>query len=517
MAALSSRALRLGLACALGAGAASAQAQGGSLADQAVTLTLPNTHWGPIPSADLAGTEPNPALDILVQSGWWYRVQGVSTREHPLPAPSSSTWQENLAVFWWEDLAGIAGLDLTLRVRVIDNEDPSGTLAYEVRVVNGSGQPLTLHMFHYLDVDLEGSAGDDVLAVQQPGFLKLSDASAAGAVGRYRAHEAIKYKAGTPTAVKALLNNFVVDDLDDCCAVAAPSDVAAAFQWSGHFEPAPSSYPLAAAVQFSSRLRQDLFEAELGPYPFTGFPSILWRSPLGEACQWLMRRTALVQTTCWAAGPDPDRRFVAAEDFDGDLTAERLYRHQVTGQLYFDATPLSGGVAPPLNWLVAATADFNADGQPDILWRNSTSNKLVIWTMNGTAKLGNIIPSPDAAVDGNWQVVGAADADGNATPDLIWYNTSSGKVVQWLMNASVARTSGRFTTPANAGDANWKVVASGDWGRGGGPPGTTDLLWRNATSGNLVVWHMDWNGVRQAGVFTTPGQLPAGSELVGPR
>ena len=36
-----------------------------------------------------------------------------------------------------------------------------------------------------------------------------------------------------------------------------------------------------------------------------------------------------------------------------------------------------------LNWKLSATGDFNADGKAYILWRNTTSQKLVIWTMNG--------------------------------------------------------------------------------------------------------------------------------------
>ena len=62
-------------------------------------------------------------------------------------------------------------------------------------------------------------------------------------------------------------------------------------------------------------------------------------------------------------------------------------------------------------------------------------------------------------------------------------------------------------------------MASADYGRGpGGTWRKPDLLWRNATSGKLVVWHMDWGGVRASGVFTSPSS--AGDlawEVFGPR
>jgi hypothetical protein len=90
------------------------------------------------------------------------------------------------------------------------------------------------------------------------------------------------------------------------------------------------------------------------------------------------------------------------------------------------------------------------------------------------------------------------------------------------------RTSGEFTNPANAGDNNWKVLASSDYGIGiDGPvdaappvPGSHDLVWRNATSGNFVVWHLDYARNRTHGLFTTPAApatTPTAWTIVGPR
>jgi len=185
--------------------------------------------------------------------------------------------------------------------------------------------------------------------------------------------------------------------------------------------------------------------------------------------------------------------------------------------------PLTGASPQALDWKIAATADFNHDGKPDIVWRNFTSQNIVIWTMEGTNKVGAIIPTPSAAVDGNWAVVAATDYDDDGNTDFLWYNATSGKIVLWYMDASVVRTSGIFTTPANAGDNNWKVVASSDYSAHntpGAPPfGTPDIVWRNATSGNQVVWHMGPGGVRVHGEFTNPvANTPALDwTIVGPR
>jgi len=212
---------------------------------------------------------------------------------------------------------------------------------------------------------------------------------------------------------------------------------------------------------------------------------------------------------------------------------------RIAAPVPISADPNDPGPTHTTDWLLAATADFNHDTKPDLVWRNKTSTQdLKIWTMNGTAWASTVTPSPDHAVNANWQVVAAADygdgvtaapgaQDGNT--DLLWYNSTSGKIVIWYMDGSVVRTSGVFTVPDSAGNANWKVLAGGDYGVFLNPPtgpydptpdGRPDVVWRNATSGKFVVWLMDSAGNRTSGLFTTPDSpqpTPTDWTIVGPR
>ena len=227
-------------------------------------------------------------------------------------------------------------------------------------------------------------------------------------------------------------------------------------------------------------------------------------------------------------GPGTDWKLSATDDFDGDRKTDVVFRNPTTGVTQFWL--LNGVVAKPLHpllesppstdWELTAAADFNHDQKPDLLWRNTVTQKLQVWTMNGTAQLGTLVPTPDQAVNANWACVAALDLNKDGHPDLLWYNATTGKIVYWLMDADLQRITGNFTSPSNAGNNNWKVVAAGDYARQPSIPlDSVDIVWRNETSGKLVMWYMDSFGVRVGGGFTSPDspQPALGWNVLGPR
>ncbi len=281
-----------------------------------------------------------------------------------------------------------------------------------------------------------------------------------------------------------------------------------------------------------------------GDFNADGKPDLVFRNLANLAQNKIWYMDGVTRTAEAAITPDAAStawKVRGTDDFDNfatpgagkDSLNDLVFWNESTGNVEFwlmngvtrpgSPVALTGGAVLPTNWDLSATGDFNADGKPDIVWRNFTSQKIVIWTMNGTAKVGNIIPSPDQAVDANWIIVAAADYNNDGNRDFLWYNFTSGKIVTWYMNASVARTAGLITTPANAGDANWKVVASADYSAAyvpGTPPlGSPDIVWRNETSGNQVVWHLDFNSTRVHGQFTNPAANTPALDwtIVGPR
>lgn len=485
---------------------------GGSIADQAITLTFPSSHWGGSPNVSFLGTEGVPATNVVFQSGWWYRVAGVDTSEHPLPPPDDESYTLYKMQAHWSNLDG-KGIELWEYTEVFDNEGPSGTFRSSLAGRSTGSSEIDLVFFHYLDPDVGGSAAGDIGSELNPRYLSFGDAPSSV---RYRSRYATHFQVGVYPTVRGLLGDGGLTNLNDTGMPFASGDVTAAYQFD---VTAPSGTSGAVAglgdVVVSSNLRSDHVKGTY-PGPATGFPELLVQDPAGATVWGLrMRRTSFFAAEPFSTGSAAER-VVGVDDFNANSEDELVLRNVVTGGLRVGYVDVSA--PPPVNWQVAATGDFDDDGRADILWRNTTSQKLVAWLMNGPTKIGNLVPTPDQAADANWEVVGAADFDNDARRDLLWYNQTSGKCVIWYMGPNLVRLSGGFTNPSSVGNNNWKALAAADLGKGaGGVAGTPDIVWQNLTSKKLVVWHMDFAGNRTSGVFTTPDTAHQGFDLVGPR
>ncbi len=481
-----------------------AAAVGGTITDQAVSVTYPANHWGSSPWASFTGTEPVPTADVVYHSGWFYRVNGLDTREHPLPPPDSESWSGAAASLNWNDVDG-KGFSLTENLSVFDQERPAGTFRSQLSATNLTGAHLSVSFFHYLDADAGGTWAGDTGQRLTSRLLSFVDGDSNGL---YRGEDADAFAVGAAPAIRDQLNDASSTDLDDSGTPFGPGDWTAAFQWNVELGPGSPGYTFPAVV-VSSRVPGCTVKGDLS-WPDNFADICFWRADTSRHWSWWMRRTARHGSTGWDAPTRP----LATDDFTGNCLQDSV-EMDAAGQVWFDdreglPIALTGGPVLPSNWKLTATADFDRDGRPDILWRNADSQRLVVWKMGsdeapGTQKTGNLSPSPDHALDANWEAVAAADYDGDGHVDLLWYNPVSGRTVIWYLDASLVRVTGAFTSPPAAADANWRVVASADYGKGASVSwGTPDLLWRNTTSGKLVVWHMNWGGGRASGVFTTP-------------
>jgi hypothetical protein len=73
-----------------------------------------------------------------------------------------------------------------------------------------------------------------------------------------------------------------------------------------------------------------------------------------------------------------------------------------------DGVAIAGGAVlmpvADVNWVVGGVGDYNANGKPDIVWRNQGSGDNVIWFMDGGTITGGGVLTPVS--DTNWRIVG---------------------------------------------------------------------------------------------------------------
>jgi hypothetical protein len=82
----------------------------------------------------------------------------------------------------------------------------------------------------------------------------------------------------------------------------------------------------------------------------------------------------------------------------------------VTGEnyiWYMDGVTTVGGdyllTVMDMTWQIVGTGNFNGDGKPDIIWRNSVTGENYIWYMDGVTRIGGDYLL--TVTDLNWKIV----------------------------------------------------------------------------------------------------------------
>ena len=152
------------------------------------------------------------------------------------------------------------------------------------------------------------------------------------------------------------------------------------------------------------------------------------------------------------------------------------------------------------NRSATTTADLNGDGASDVLWVNTSTGEVDDWLMNGQMFGGAGIGQVSSA----WQALGVGDFNHDFVSDVLWRNTATGEVDSWLMTNGQMAGGGALGSVSSA----WQFAGIGDFTG----TGTSDVLWRNTATGEVDTWlissgHM--SGGSAVGLVSTAWQ-PAG-------
>ena len=206
----------------------------------------------------------------------------------------------------------------------------------------------------------------------------------------------------------------------------------------------------------------------------------------------------------------------AVADFDNNGTADLIWQNNSTGQVTVNFYGGSGGatyqgwcwlnVNSNVGWNVVGAADFNGDGVPDLIWQNEATRQVTVNYYGGaqgcTYSGWNWLNA--AGVPG-WTVAGAADFNRDGVPDLIWQNDTTAQVtVNYYGGVDGAVYQG-WNWLNQAGVPGWTVEGAADFNGDDVP----DLVWANDATGQVTVnyyggtggaVYQGWNWLNEAGV-----------------
>ncbi len=209
----------------------------GTVIDGGVTFGFPTdfaTSNNNTVNANLTGAASG---DQLFETWWFFRVSG-DTRETAFGNPDAERYDLNggsAGRLDWNDPGGAGLFSSHLGFEVIETAPGQGAVFQNMYVTNTSGADLDIDLFHYIDLDLSGSWGDDQASlVANPDGIEMSifDGTSTAPLIGYGANA---FQVTTYSSLRQALTNTSVTNLDNSgLSFGGPSgaDFTGAFQWT---------------------------------------------------------------------------------------------------------------------------------------------------------------------------------------------------------------------------------------------------------------------------------------------
>jgi len=230
--------------------------------------------------------------------------------------------------------------------------------------------------------------------------------------------------------------------------------------------------------------------------------------------RWHMKNGNTLDTFNWVTpwATDPGWTVGAVADFDQDGQLDYLWHNVNDGRLlfwYIDGDNLKGyqflpytmgPLTPggPNPWTVATTFDADGNGTPDIVYYNNATGVAHVMLHDNATLLGQYDIATVLPPGGSVRVVAAVDANNDGDDELALYNSATGQVTAWDVNGATVTSTITYANTQSTTQAFNLVSTKTDFNN----DGLADFLWHNPTpTGIFSVWFMNGNTRLGTGTF----------------
>jgi hypothetical protein len=203
-------------------------------------------------------------------------------------------------------------------------------------------------------------------------------------------------------------------------------------------------------------------------------------------------------------------------DFNKDGNTDIIGRLKPTGETSIYCLENEGGrvlsvielpTVSNLDWDIKGIADFNKDGNLDIVWRNKANGINVIWYLSEGGVNVTSFVNPPTVSNLDWDIRGVSDFNKDGNPDILWRNKANGINVIWYMNRDGTNYIS-FVNPPTVSNLDWNIEGTSDFNKDGNP----DIFWRNKVNGINVIWYMNGDGTNYTS-YVNPPTFPVNVDL----